>query len=315
MPQVERRFITDLHACCFTGAPIAMRQFLAYTFVLVVLCLGCDTAGVQQQAKQARASETKNELREPRKAMPNAPSNQADETIVCVPQYVSLREYEFKASKPTEGMVRCVFQNISFEIPTKLAARPRIFRSSTSSIWLVFEERGRFMQIPLSSPDLASMISDPPPELVNTTIPGMLATMAVVATGDSSSESTLSERHAYEWAIANRGAIGLAKPMDRFAVRSSDTLHAILISADPNAKLAEKQIRSWLVWQEAESGESGSMWVSDSNADRTEWINDFATSIEFIPNAEATDLTADDYAKMGDNEILSMLTTRRLDRP
>lgn len=178
---------------------------------------------------------------------------------------MALREYQFETEKPVESIVRCAFGGLSFEIPSTMADHSRIVRSSPSSIWLVFEDRGRFMQIPLSTPGLDSMIATPPPELGNTNIPGLLATIAAVASDDSSSELTLSERRIHDWAIVNRASIGSDKAMDRFAVRSSETLHAILISADSSANMPERQIRSWLIWQETECGKSGSMMFGDSN--------------------------------------------------
>ena len=96
--------------------------------------------------------------------------------------------------------------------------------------------------------------------------------------------------------------------MDRFAVRSSETLHAILISADPSANMSESQIRSWLMWQETECGKSGSMMFGDSNREGAEWINALATSIDFLSDVETNDL-AKDYSTMSDDEILNMLKT------
>ena len=238
-----------------------------------------------------------------------------EEPFYCVTQYEALREYHFEPDKPVEGMVRCAFGGISFEIPSTLADQPRILRSSPSSIWLVFEDHGRFMQIPLSDASPASMISTPPPGLVNTTIPGLIATIAAVSSKVTSTELTLSERSIYDWALINRGSIGLDKAMDRFSVRSLDTLHAILISVDPNASFSEKQIRSWLVWHETESDKSGSMMFGDSNNARAKWINAFATSIEFIPNVATNDLAANDYSTMTDDEILASLSTYGPNQP
>jgi len=309
----------SLNAIINQAGVSSMRQMFILLFLLA-LSVGCGDTTQQRQAAQARQDAAiAADLTAMAEAMHNDPNNQVseniDEPLNCVPQYVALREYEFETDKPAESMVRCDFRCISFEIPSKLAAQTRIVRSSPSSIWLVFEDRGRFMQIPLPSPQLASKISDPPPELVSATVPGMLATIAAVASGDSSSELTPSEHSAYDWAIANRESIGLDKPMDRFAVRSSGTLHAILFSANPSAELPEKQIRSWLVWQETGSGKTGSMMFSDSNADNTGWINSFAASIEFMPNVKTNDLTANDYAAMGDDAILSMLNTHSPNHP
>lgn len=293
-----------------------MRHHLTLTSLTIVFCLGCDSAAPQQQATRDKAV---NDLREPGNSMHNDPNNQVsenvDEALDCEPQYVALREHQFETDKPDESMVRCDFRCISFQIPAKLASRVRIVRTLPSSVWLVFENDGRFVQIPLPSHGLASRISDPPSELVDTTLPGMIATIAKVASGDSTSELTPGERSVYDWAIANREAIGIAAAMDRFAVRSSGTLHAILISANPGDALAAKQIRSWLVWEETESGKSGAMMVSDSSEDSSTWINTFATSLEFVPNAEENDLTAKDYEAMDDDGILSMLTTHSPTRP
>ena len=243
------------------------------------------------------------------------PSENIEDPFYCVPQYESLREYHFEAEQPVESMVRYAFDGISFEIPSTLADQPRILRSPPSSIWLVFEDHGRFMQIPLSGPNPGSMISAPPPELVNTTIPGLIATIAAAASNVSSTELTPSERSIYDWAIANRGSIGLDKAMDRFAVRSLDTLHTILISVDPNASFPEKQIRSWFVWQETASGKSGSMMLGDSNNEGAKWINAFATSIEFIPNVATKDPAANDYSSMTDDKILALVSTDSPNQP
>lgn len=227
----------------------------------------------------------------------------------CEPRYEALSEYQFRPEEPAESMVRCVFANLAFQLPSTMADQPRILRQSPSSIWLVFEDRARFMQIPLTSLDMESMISTPPPELVNTTIPGMLATIAAVASDDSSSALTLSERRIHDWAIVNRGSIGFDKAMDRFAVRSSETLHAIHISADPAADMPERQIRSWLVWHETGSGESGSMMFGDSRSEGAKWINTFATSIDFIPDVSTNDPATNDYSTMTDDQILKLLST------
>ena len=140
--------------------------------------------------------------------------------------------------------------------------------------------------------------------------------IAAVSSSDFSFGLTRSELRIYEWAIANRDSIGLdGQSMDRFAVRSSETLDAILISADPSANLSEKQIRSWLVWQATECGQSGSMCFGDSTKEDADWINAVATSIDFTPVVETNDGAAKDFSTMADSEILKMLKAEGLDQP
>jgi hypothetical protein len=98
-------------------------------------------------------------------------------------------------------------------------------------------------------------------------------------------------------------------------VRSSETFHAILISADPSANMSESQIRSWLMWQETECGRSRSMMFGDSNRVGAEWINGVAKSIDFLSDVETNDLAAKDYSTMPDDEILTMLKTECSNQP
>jgi hypothetical protein len=233
-----------------------------------------------------------------------------DETFYCAPRYVALRESQFEAERPAEGVVRCVFGGLSFGLPSTMAGQSMIVRSSPSTIWLVFEDHGRFMQMLLSPPAPGSMISTPPPELANTTVPGLLATIAAVSTGDFSLGFKRSELRVYEWAIANRKSLDLdGQSMDRYAVRSSETLDAILISADPSATFPDKQIRSWLVWQATECRQSGSMCFGDWTKEDADWINALATSVEFIPVVATNDVAAEEFSTMADDEILKMLKT------
>ena len=152
------------------------------------------------------------------------------------------------------------------------------------------------------------MISAPPPELVNETIPGLLARVAVVSSKDLSFGLTRSELRIYEWAIANRKSIRLdEQSMDRYARRSSETLDAILISTHPDTQLSEKQIRSWLVWQTRGLPQSGSMTFADSTGKDAGWINALATSIEFVLAVGKDDVAADKFSMMPDDEILKLL--------
>jgi len=244
-----------------------------------------------------------------------ATSDIIDETLYCAPQYVALRKFEFTAEKPAKGMVRCVFGDLSFEIPSTMADRSKIVRSSPASIWLIFADDGRFMQILLTFPSPGSLISTPPPELANTILPGQLATIAAIASEDFSFGLSRSELRVYEWAIANRRSIGLdGQSMDRYGMRSSKTLDAILISADPSARLSENQIRAWLVWQAKDCGQSGSMCFGDSTTEDADWINAVAASIEFIPVVETDGLAVEVLSTMADDEILKMVKTDSANR-
>jgi hypothetical protein len=232
--------------------------------------------------------------------------------FVCKPQYKSLREYQFESEKPDESSIRCEFGGISFVIPSAMADHPRVFRSSPTSIWLVFEDSGRFTQIPLSDPAPSTLISEPPSELAKTTVPGLIAKIAAVASDDSVKDLSVSERSIYDWAIVNRESIGIDALMDRFALRSSDTFHAILISIDPSSSFSEKQVRSWLIWHETESGKSGSFMFCDADKDGAKWINAFATSLEYVSGVAPSVLSANDYSTMSDAEILNLLHTELL---
>ncbi len=225
----------------------------------------------------------------------------------CKPQYKSLREYQFESEKPDESSIRCEFDGISFVIPSAMADHPRVLRSSPTSIWLVFEDNRRFTQIPLSDPAPSTLISEPPSELAKTTVPILIAKIAAVASDDSVKDLTVSERSIYDWAIVNRESIGIDRMMDRFALRSSDTLHAILIAIDPNSRFSDKQIRSWLIWHETGSGKSGSIMFCDPNKDGAKWINAFATSLEYVSVVAPSVLSANDYSTMSDAEILNLL--------
>ena len=54
-----------------------------------------------------------------------ASSDIIDETFYCAPQYVALREHQFGAEKPAEGMVRCIFGDLTFELPSTMAGWSR----------------------------------------------------------------------------------------------------------------------------------------------------------------------------------------------
>ena len=243
-------------------------------------------------------------------------SDMIDETFYCAPRYVALREYQFGTEKPAEQLIRCGFGNLSFELPSSMAGGARIVRSPPSSVWLVFDDAGRFMQILLSDPNPGSMVSTPPPELVNTSVPGLLATIAAVSSEDFSFGSTRSELRIYEWAIANRKLIGLeAQLMDRFAVRSSETVDIILISADSNANVSEKQICSWLVWEAKEGGESSSIYFGHSTRQDVDWIHAIAKTIEFNSADKVNSVPAPDFSTMTDDEMLKKLKFDRLNQP
>ncbi len=229
--------------------------------------------------------------------------------FVCKPLYKSLREYQFESEKPKGSSIRCEFGGISFVIPSAMADHPRVFRSSPASIWLVFEKSGRFAQIPLSDPAPSNLTSDPPSELAETTVPGLIAKIAAVASDQSLKDLTVNDRNIYDWAIVNRESIGIDPLMDRFALRSSDTLHAILISIDPNSSFSEKQIRSWLIWEETKSGKSGAIMFCDPNKDGAKWINAFATSLEYVSAVAPSVRSAKDYSTMSDAEILNLMHT------
>lgn len=97
--------------------------------------------------------------------------------------------------------------------------------------------------------------------------------------------------------------------MDRYAVRSSETVDVILVSADPSVIDSKKRIRSWLMWESTKYDQSGSMTFGDSTKEDVDWINAVATSIEFQPVVETNDVTAQEFSTMADDEILKMVKT------
>jgi len=122
------------------------------------------------------------------------------ETFYCAPRYAALRECQFTDGVPTEQMVRCVFGGLSFDLPSSMAGNAKVVRSPPSSVWLAFEDSGRFVQIQLSDPKPGSMISPPPPELVESSVPGLLATIAAASSEDFSFGLSPSQLRTYEWA-------------------------------------------------------------------------------------------------------------------
>ncbi len=64
-----------------------------------------------------------------------------------------VRRHQLGTEKPTERMTRCVFGDLSFELPSSMAGGTRIVRPPPSSVWFVFEDSGRFVQILLSGPN------------------------------------------------------------------------------------------------------------------------------------------------------------------
>ncbi len=102
--------------------------------------------------------------------------------------------------------------------------------------------------------------------------------------------------------------------MDRYAVRSSETVDVILIPADPDVIDSKKRVRSWLVWESTKCDHSGSMCFGDSTKEEADWINALSTSIEYIPIVETNNVIAQDLSTMADKEILKLLKKEGLSR-
>ncbi len=199
----------------------------------------------------------------------------------------------------------CNFNDLSFDVPTKMIGTARIVRASSTDVWLKFEDATRMLQIQLVPKEMRTSMASAPSELVDLSSPKLLELSVSSASDDFSFAMSKDELTIHDWAIETRILLNLdAQNMDRYSPISRDDMDAILISADPASIDSSRRLRSILVWESTDRQNFGSIWFGDSRNAEAGWIDSVAKSVAFVSGDR---LTPTELVRLNDADILSRL--------
>ncbi|MEZ6133855.1 MAG: hypothetical protein R3C53_02985 [Pirellulaceae bacterium] len=207
-------------------------------------------------------------------------------------------------------LTNCRVNGLSFDVPTSMVGTARIIRSSSTDIWLAFEDATRMMQVSLVPNDMRTALLNVPRELEDLSTPSLLEKSISTASEDFSFLMRKDELRIHNWAIETRRVLNLdSQHMDRYSLLYRDDIEAILISADPASIDSSRRLRSILFWESKDRQNHGSIWFANLRNSEANWIDSVAKSVAMVSSdMVASDrLTPAELAELDDAEILSQL--------
>jgi hypothetical protein len=220
-------------------------------------------------------------------------------------RYPALAETDSRMVDSDCELSNCVFNGLSFDLPTSMLSTAKIVRTSATDVWLAFEDATRVLQISLLPTDMRTAMASLPSELNDFSSPKLLELSASTATDDFSFAMSQDELRIHDWAIETRKRLNFDdQNMNRYSRIFSDDVDAILISADPASIDSSRRLRSIFVWESTDRRNFGSIWFGDSRNVDAGWIDAVASSVAIAPGDR---MTPTELVRLNDSEILSRL--------